>query len=162
MWPFAPARFLWGVWPLIGIILAIVVGIALGLVVGTVRWLREFLEPAFEFFRAIPPPMLVPILVLLLGIGDQTKVVVIVAGAMWPVLLNTIEGTRAVDLVQRETARSYQLSVAQRIRFITLPSASPQIMTPMPSRGTRISLRPSVTVSGIFDAPHRCRSTPAH
>ena len=114
---------------LIGIVLAIVIGIALGLVVGTVRWLREFLEPAFEFFRAIPPPMLVPILVLLLGIGDQTKVVVIVAGAMWPVLLNTIEGTRAVDLVQRETARSYQLSLAQRIRFITLPSAAPQIMT---------------------------------
>jgi ABC-type nitrate/sulfonate/bicarbonate transport system permease component len=111
-----------------GIVLAIVLGIALGLLVGSVRWLREYLEPAFEFLRAVPPPLLVPILTLLLGIGDQTKVAVIVAGAMWPVLLNTIEGVRAVDAVQRETATSYQLSAPQRIAFVILPSAAPQIM----------------------------------
>lgn len=112
----------------IGIVLAIVVGVALGLLVGSVRWLREFVEPAFEFLRAVPPPLLVPVLTLLLGIGDQTKIVVIVAGSMWPVLLNTIEGVRAVDAVQRETATSYQLSAIQRIRFVILPSAAPQIM----------------------------------
>lgn len=111
-----------------GIVLAILVGIALGLLVGSVRWLREYLEPAFEFLRAVPPPLLVPILTLLLGIGDQTKVAVIVAGAMWPVLLNTIEGVRAVDAVLRETATSYQLSAPQRIVSLILPSAAPQIM----------------------------------
>ncbi len=111
-----------------GIVVAILVGVALGLLVGSVRWLREYLEPAFEFLRAVPPPLLVPILTLLLGRGDETKVAVIVAGAMWPVLLNTIEGVRAVDAVQRETATSYQLSAAQRIRFLILPSAAPQIL----------------------------------
>ena len=111
-----------------GIIIAVVVGIALGLLVGSVQWLRSLLEPVFEFFRAVPPPMLVPLLALALGISDQAKVLVIVAGAVWPVLLNTVEGVRAVDSLQRETARAYQLSGARRVVSITLPSASPQIM----------------------------------
>ena len=113
---------------LAGLALAIVIGIAVGVLIGSVRWLRQFVEPVFEFFRAVPPPMLVPLLTLIMGIGDTSKIVVIVAGSIWPILLNTVEGVRAVDSVQRETATSYQLSPAQRVRFITLPSAAPQIM----------------------------------
>jgi len=112
----------------IGLALAIVLGVALGVLVGSVRWLRQLVEPVFEFFRAVPPPMLVPILALMLGIGDTSKIVLIVAGTVWPILLNTVEGVRALDGVQRETATSYQLTTLQRVRFITLPSAAPQIM----------------------------------
>jgi ABC-type nitrate/sulfonate/bicarbonate transport system permease component len=113
---------------LIGLALAIVIGIAVGLLIGSVRWLRQFVEPVFEFFRAVPPPMLVPLLALTLGIGDTAKIAVIVAGAIWPILLNTVEGVRAVDSVQRETATSYQLPTLHRVFFLTLPSAAPQIM----------------------------------
>ena len=113
---------------LVGLALAILFGVALGLLVGSLRWLRQLLEPLFEFFRAVPPPLLVPLLAITFGIGDTAKIVVIVAGAIWPILLNTVEGVRAVDAVQRETATSYQLSTAQRVRFIVLPSAAPQIM----------------------------------
>ncbi len=113
---------------LVGLTLAIIVGIALGLLVGSLRWLRQLVEPVFDFFRAIPPPMLVPLLAITMGIGDTAKIVVIVAGTVWPILLNTVEGVRAIDSVQRETATSYQLSTPQRVRFITLPSAAPQIM----------------------------------
>lgn len=111
-----------------GLALAILLGIAIGTLIGSVRWLRQFVEPVFEFFRAVPPPMLVPLLALTMGIGDTAKIVVIVAGAIWPILLNTVEGVRAVDAVQRETATSYQLSLPQRVVSITLPSAAPQIM----------------------------------
>ncbi len=113
----------------VGIVLSIVVGIAAGTVIGLVRWLRELLEPTLEFFRAVPPPVLVPILMLVLGPGDATRVIVIVAGAVWPVLLNTIEGVRSTDSVMTETARSYALTRAERIRFLVLPAASPRIMT---------------------------------
>lgn len=113
---------------LVGLALAIVIGIAVGLLIGSVRWLRQFVEPVFEFFRAVPPPMLVPLLAITLGIGDTAKIAVIVAGAVWPILLNTVEGVRAVDVVQRETATSYQLSTVQRVVYLTLPSAGPQIM----------------------------------
>ncbi len=113
----------------IGIVLSIVVGIAAGTVIGLVRWLRDLLEPTLEFFRAIPPPVLVPILMLVMGTGDATRVIVIVAGAVWPVLLNTIEGVRSTDSVMTETARSYALTPIERLRYLVLPSASPRIMT---------------------------------
>lgn len=113
----------------VGLTLAIVIGVALGVLVGSNKGLREFLEPVFEFFRAVPPPMVVPVLIAVLGSGDVMKIAVIGAGAMWPVLLNTIEGVRAVDQVQRETSRSFGLPRRHRLVFVTLPSASPQIMT---------------------------------
>ena len=58
----------------LGIVISIVVGIGLGVLVGTSKWLRELLEPIFEFFRAVPPPMIVPLLILVLGSGDVMKV----------------------------------------------------------------------------------------
>jgi ABC-type nitrate/sulfonate/bicarbonate transport system permease component len=89
-----------------GYALAAVVAVSLGVLIGTSRTVRGVLEPVLEFFRAIPPPVLVPIFILLLGIGDGMKVVVIAFGCMWPILLNTVEGVRAVDSVLSDTART--------------------------------------------------------
>ena len=85
----------------VGYALAVVVGIALGVAIGSIRGLRAVAEPVLEFFRAIPPPVLVPVIMLFAGIGDTMKVLVIVSGCVWPILLNTVEGVRAVDEVLR-------------------------------------------------------------
>jgi len=111
----------------VGTGLAIVLGIAAGVWIGSVRTVRSLLEPLLEFFRAIPPPVLVPILILIIGANDRMKVMVIVVGAVWPVLLNTIEGVRSVDSVLLDTARTYGLRGATRLRTVILPSAAPQI-----------------------------------
>ena len=111
-----------------GILLSIVIGVAAGTVIGLVRWLRELLEPLLEFFRAIPPPVLIPVVAVLMGITDAMKVTVIVAGAIWPVLLNTIDGVRSTDSVMTETARSFALTRGERLRYLVLPAASPRIM----------------------------------
>ena len=113
----------------IGIVASIVVGVAVGTVIGLVSWLRELLEPLLEFFRAVPPPVLIPVGMLMLGITDTMKVVVIVSGAIWPILLNTIEGVRATDSVMTETADSFQITWWERLWFLVLPAASPRIMT---------------------------------
>jgi ABC-type nitrate/sulfonate/bicarbonate transport system permease component len=112
----------------LGIVLSIAIGIVAGTLIGLNRWLRELLEPLLEFFRAIPPPVLIPIVMLLMGITDAMKVAVIVFGAVWPVLLNTIEGVRSTDSVMTETARSFALTRGERLRYLVLPSASPRIM----------------------------------
>lgn len=112
----------------IGVVVAIVLGVLLGLVVGLNRDLRAFTEPVFEFFRALPPPVLIPVLLLLFGPTDAMKILVIVLAAVWPVLLNTIEGVRAADPVQNDTSRSYGIHGFNRIRYQVLPSATPQIM----------------------------------
>lgn len=112
----------------VGILLSVILGITAGTVIGLVRWLRELLEPTLEFFRAIPPPVLVPILLIIFGPADGTRVIVIVAGAIWPVLLNTVEGVRSTDSVMTETANSFALTRMQRLRYLVLPAASPRIM----------------------------------
>jgi len=111
-----------------GVLGAIVLGVMLGLIVGMNRTARAITEPVFEFFRALPPPVLIPVLMLLVGINDGMKIAVIISGAIWPVLLNTIEGVRAIDPVQNETSRSYGISGFSRIRYQVLPSATPTIM----------------------------------
>jgi ABC-type nitrate/sulfonate/bicarbonate transport system permease component len=110
-----------------GYALAAVIAVALGVLIGTSRTVRGVLEPVLEFFRAIPPPVLVPIFMLLFGIGDGMKVIVIAFGCMWPILLNTVEGVRAVDSVLSDTARTYGITGSARLRRLVLPSASPQI-----------------------------------
>ncbi|MEO3773022.1 ABC transporter permease [Micromonospora sp. B9E7] len=112
----------------LGVAASIVLGIAAGTVIGLTHWLRELLEPLLEFLRAIPPPVLIPVAMLLLGITDTMKVVVIVSGAVWPILLNTIEGVRGTDSVMTETADSFQVSWWERLWFLVLPAASPRIM----------------------------------
>jgi ABC-type nitrate/sulfonate/bicarbonate transport system permease component len=112
---------------LAGYAVAIVIAVTLGVLIGTSRTVRGMLEPVLEFFRAIPPPVLVPIFILLFGIGDGMKVIVIAFGCMWPILLNTVEGVRAVDSVLSDTARVYRITGAARLRKLVLPSASPQI-----------------------------------
>jgi ABC-type nitrate/sulfonate/bicarbonate transport system permease component len=112
----------------VGVASAITIGIVAGLLIGSLKWLRDLTEPVLEFFRAIPPPVLVPVLMLLMGITDSMKVVVIISGCIWPVLLNTIEGVRAVDGVLSDSARTYGITGRARVAYLVLPSASPQIM----------------------------------
>ncbi|MCX5535725.1 ABC transporter permease subunit [Streptomyces sp. NBC_00006] len=112
---------------LAGYAVAGVVGVALGVVIGSSRRARAACEPALEFLRAVPPPVLVPVIMLFAGIGDTMKIAVIASGCVWPVLLNTTAGVRSVDRVAAETARSYGLGGAARLRHLVLPAASPQI-----------------------------------
>ncbi|GGL79172.1 nitrate ABC transporter permease [Streptomyces fumigatiscleroticus] len=112
---------------LAGYALAAGAGIALGTLIGSHRRVRAVCEPVLEFLRAVPPPVLVPVIMLFAGIGDTMKIMVIACGCVWPVLLNTVEGVRAVDPVAAETARSYGITGAARLRDVVLPSAGPQI-----------------------------------
>lgn len=106
---------------------AAVAGVAIGTVIGSYRRVRAVCEPVLEFLRAVPPPVLVPVIMLFAGIGDTMKIAVIASGCVWPILLNTVEGVRAVDSVMSETARSYGITGVARLRRVVLRSASPQI-----------------------------------
>ena len=113
----------------VGYLAALVIGIALGVAIGSSRRLRAASEPVLEFLRAVPPPVLVPVLILFAGFGDLMKVLVIISGCVWPILLNTVEGVRGVDEVLADTCRAYNITGQSRLRRLVLRSASPQIMT---------------------------------
>ena len=126
---------------LIGYVLATVLGVVVGTVLGLVGPLREAVSPIVEFLRSIPGVALLPLGLLLLGIGTQMKVAMIMYGALWPILLNTVDGVRGIDPTVREVARSYRLPLRLRLTRIVLPAASPQIIT-----GMRTSLSIAITV----------------
>jgi ABC-type nitrate/sulfonate/bicarbonate transport system permease component len=128
--PQALGNILPSLWRLsVGYLSAALLGIAIGIPVGASRNLRNVLEPVLEFFRAIPPPVLVPVLILFAGLGNEMKALVILFGCIWPVLLNTVAGVRALDEVLAETVRSYRIGRFARLWHFMLPGASPQIFT---------------------------------
>ncbi|QFY06215.1 ABC transporter permease subunit [Nonomuraea phyllanthi] len=114
---------------LAGYAMAALLGVGLGVPIGLSPRLRATLEPVLEFFRAVPPPVLVPLIMLLAGIDTFMKVLVIVSGCVWPILLNTVEGVRALDEVLSDTCRMYGVRGPSRLRRFVLRGASPQIMT---------------------------------
>ncbi|GIH78596.1 ABC transporter permease [Planobispora longispora] len=113
---------------LAGYALAAAAGVGLGVAIGLSPRLRAAAEPVLEFFRAIPPPVLVPLIMVLAGIDDGMKVLVIASGCVWPILLNTVEGVRALDEVLSDTCRMYGVRGPSRLRHLVLRGASPQIM----------------------------------
>lgn len=125
---------------------AVVVGVVAGVGLGLSRRSRANMEPIIEFLRALPPPALIPVGILVLGIGDTMKIAVITVGSMWPVLLNAVEGVRAIDQTKLDFARVYQLSRRERIRRIVIPAASPQIFS-----GLRTSLSIAVILMVISE-----------
>lgn len=111
--------------------LAIVVGVGAGLLLGRNRMLDTAFQPSIQFTRAIPAAALVPVGTVLLGIGDTPKVLIIALVCTFPILLNTIDGVRAIDSALEDVGRSFRLSRRQRILSIQLPSAAPQVFAGM-------------------------------
>jgi ABC-type nitrate/sulfonate/bicarbonate transport system permease component len=124
------------IWPTltslaIGYTAATIVGIGLGTVLALVPAVHGFFSPLLEFLRSIPGIALIPLFVIALGVGVTTKVGLVIFGAVWPILLNTIDGIRGQDLTIRDTARSYRLRFGDRLFRVILPGASPQILAGM-------------------------------
>jgi ABC-type nitrate/sulfonate/bicarbonate transport system permease component len=131
---------------LLGWLAAVVVGIAIGVVIGLSALARDFVNPIIQFLRAIPPPALLPLFIVLLGIGDAMKVVMIGFGVVWPILINTADGVASVELLHRETGRVYHIGFRDELTRIILPSAAPKIFA-----GLRISLSIAVILMVISE-----------
>lgn len=129
-----------------GFAIAVVGGVALGLLLGSVPWLEEAVRPIIEFMRATPGVAVLPIMMLVLGIGTSMKIAIIGLVASWPILLNTIDGVRSVEPVLRDVSTSYRLSSWDRVRYIILPNAAPQIFA-----GARTALAIAVVAMVISE-----------
>lgn len=118
-----------------GYLLAAALGITIGVLMGSYKGLFETLDPFFEFLRAIPPPIIIPIGLLLIGAGYKMQILVIAFGVFWPVLLNSADGARSVSQERLDTARNFGLTRPEIIRRIVFPSALPMIFA-----GLRVGL----------------------
>ncbi|WP_405145404.1 ABC transporter permease [Sphaerisporangium sp. NBC_01403] len=126
--------------------LASVIGIGLGVALGRSRTLSGYIDPLVEFGRAIPPPTLIPLFIIIFKMGAQMQVATIVYGVIWPILINTIDGARYVDRVHADTAQVFGVGRAQRLFRITLPAAGPKIFA-----GLRLSLSLAVILMVVSE-----------
>lgn len=110
-----------------GFLLGSAVGLTLGFTMGFSPVLREVLYPAFRLLACVPLLGWLPLLMLLLGIDETLKIVLIAKAALIPVTLNTYQGLRGVPPNYLEVARIYRFSRRQQLTRVLLPAAFPMI-----------------------------------
>ena len=114
---------------LAGFLIAAVLAVPLGVVIGWYRHAAELLGPLLEIFRNTAALALLPVFVLLLGLGETSKVALIVFACTWPILLNTISAVRTVEPLLVKSARSLGFSSPAVFTKVVLPASVPAVFT---------------------------------
>lgn len=112
---------------LAGFALAIILGIALGVPIGLSSLIRRGVMPYLALMRSMPGSALVLVFLALFGAGTNGKILTIAYVAVFPTLLNTIDGVRSLEPTLRDVSTSYRLTQRQHIFSVVLPAALPQI-----------------------------------
>ncbi|MFJ5669527.1 ABC transporter permease [Micromonospora chalcea] len=136
----------------IGLTVATLAAVALGTVVGLVPFLRRATHTTVEFLRPVPSVALIPLAVLMFGLQMRAALVIIVYAAFWQVFVQVIYGVADVDTVARDTARSFGLTRAERLRYLVLPTALPYLMTGL-RLGAAVALILAVTAEMVIGNP---------
>lgn len=118
-----------------GYAIAALLGLALGIAIGLSRTLDRITDLVIQVIKPIPPIAWIPLAILWFGIGEASKVYIIFMGAIFPVLINTIDGIRQTDSKLVEVAKILAIPRTKFVWQVILPGALPAIMT-----GLRVGL----------------------
>lgn len=113
---------------LTGYILGSLVGILVGLAMSQVKLLRWLLEPMIRALYVVPKLALLPLFLLLFGLGEVPKLLLISLGTFYIVAFTTLSAAMMLPTAYHEVARSYGLSGSQRFRWMIVPAITPQIV----------------------------------
>ncbi|MDR1916829.1 MAG: ABC transporter permease [Synergistaceae bacterium] len=114
-----------------GFCAASVIALASAFLCGVYNPALRQLSPMLEFLRHIPPMATIPMLILWFGIGETSKLVIIVMATFFPIFLNTVQGISQCDRGLLEVAMSFGYTRAQTLRHVVYPSSLPYILTGM-------------------------------
>ena len=135
-----------------GLLIAAVAGVAGGIALSLMPGLEIATRPILEFLRPIPSVALIPVALLVFGIGLQMQLFMIAFAAIWPVLFSAKAGVEGVDPRFLETARVLGLRRMARIFRIVLPSALPSVATGLRT-ASAIALVLAITVEMLTGRP---------
>lgn len=131
---------------LVGFAISGVAGIVIGLTLGYVRRLGDYAAVVIDFLRSLPAPLLVPLGIVLIGLGTPMVVAIIVAAALWPVLINAFDAVRRIEPGYLDAARACGLRGTALLRIVLLPAALPMVLA-----GLRIAVSTSLAVLVIAE-----------
>lgn len=115
----------------LGFIMALAIAAPVGFIIGLVPKVKNYLAPSLNFFQQVPGIAWIPMFILWLGIGEESKIAIIVYSAFFPILLNTIHGVESTDIKLKEVAYTYGLSGVALLLRVYLPSSLPSLFVGM-------------------------------
>jgi len=113
----------------VGFVLALVTAIPLGILIGWYRRLSYMADPWLNLFNSLPRVALLPLLVLWVGLGVESKVAVVFLGAFFSIIIPTVQGVRTVDRRFLDVARSFGASQRRLFVSVVAPATVPFIAT---------------------------------
>jgi ABC-type nitrate/sulfonate/bicarbonate transport system permease component len=119
----------------IGYLISAAIGVPFGLAMARAKWLEDIAEPYSHMLLAMPTAPLIPLIMMAVGLGLASRVVIVVLFTFVYITINTRAGVRNVDSSLIEMAKSFGASEVQIWRKILIPGAVPAILT-----GLRIGL----------------------
>jgi NitT/TauT family transport system permease protein len=105
------------------------VGVLLGLAMGTSTRLRRLVDPVVAALHPIPRLAFFPLLIVIFGVGETSKMAAVSLGAFFPMLLNTVAGVRGMNPVHLELARNFGAGRRQMFVHVLLPGSMPLMLT---------------------------------
>lgn len=125
--------------------IATIIGIPIGVLMGVNKYIYAIVKPLFDLFKPMPPIAWISLAILWYGIGETSKVFIIILGAVVPVVINSFNGIRLIDPELYDAVRSLGGTHRDEVLQVTLPASFPAIFA-----GLQISL--SVAWSTVLAA----------
>jgi NitT/TauT family transport system permease protein len=113
---------------MVGFLVGGALALPMGLMMGANDRVYKLLNPLIQVLRPIPPIAFIPLSILWFGLGNPPAIFLIVIGAFFPILMNTIAGVRHVDVIYIRAARSLGASQSTMFLHVMLPAATPYIL----------------------------------
>lgn len=117
-------------------------GLLLGLAMGMWRRLHTLLDPLVALAHPVPKIAVLPLILVVFGIGEGSKIALGALGAFFPMLINTVVGVRQISSTYFEVARSYGAAQGRMFRRVVLPGSLPMVLT-----GARISINVALVLT---------------
>ncbi|EUB99175.1 ABC-type transporter, integral membrane subunit [Rhizobium sp. CF080] len=117
-------------------------GLLLGLLIGLVQPIDRLLTVSLEFLRPVPSVALIPIALLIFGLGYRMELVIVAKGCFWPILIMTRAAIRGIHPRLMEVSRMLKLGPVARIWKIFLPAALPRLFV-----GLRLAAGVGLTIA---------------
>lgn len=120
---------------LLGFTIGSLAGVAFGVAVGHYKALQELFGPFFNALRQVPTVAFIPMLILIFGVEETFKIIVVAKAAFFTVALATLDAVKGIPRTYLEVAKAYRLPVHTLMRQIVLPATVPPVLT-----GLRLAL----------------------
>lgn len=112
-----------------GFFISFLIAFPLAIIFGTFTNIFEYFKKIFEFMRHTPPLALIPMIILWFGIGEISKIMIIILASFFPIFLNTMSGIKSCDEKLIEVGKIFKLSKMEIFKKIIFPNALPDILT---------------------------------